>query len=355
MAHSPFDHVKDHPYFETSPTIGLGWWAEVHGHQAFGIHLPTILGIQITKFMVLQLIAASAVMLIMWGLSSRVKSGEPVRGRFWNFWEALVMFIRNEVVRPTIGHDHHDHHDHSHDPDGPWAGTDPEHSGGAYLATHSEAAQDAGEAAMDRLASHGAGPLDDVMAAPYAEGGAHPADKYLPFVATLFFYILICNLLGMVPWMGSPTGSISVTGALAVITLIAVFMFGIQALGLQRFTLNFCPSGVPSFLVPLIWVIEAGGLLIKHFVLAVRLFANMMAGHVVLAVFLLFIYDFAVHPDTHELLSFGEVPTLYWVILPASILGQVAISLLELFVAFLQSYIFAFLATLFIATVVHEH
>ncbi len=354
MAHSPFDHVKDSTYFETSPTLQIGW--EHHGH--FGIHLPNILGFQVTKFMVLQVVAAAVVGFVMWGLSRRVATGEPVKGRFWNFWETLVMFIRNEVVRPTIGHGHHhdDHGDgHAHDPDGPWNGTDPAHTGRAYLATASEPPADAAEAAMDRLAEHGSGPVDEVMAAVHAEGGPHPADKYLPFVATLFFYILICNLLGMVPWLGSPTGDISVTAALAVCTFVAVVAFGVSEMGPAKFAGNFCPSGVPGFLVPVIWAIEVFGMFIKHFVLAVRLFANMMAGHVVLAVFLLFIYQFAVNETTHTALSFGEVPALYWIVMPASIFGQVAISLLELFVAFLQSYIFAFLATLFIASVVHEH
>ena len=95
------------------------------------------------------------------------------------------------------------------------------------------------------------------------------------------------------------------------------------------------------FLVPMIWVIELVGLLIRHSVLAVRLFANMMAGHTVIAVILGFIA--------------AADGWLFYVVTPASILGQVAIGMLELFVAFLQAYIFAFLATLFIGMAVHQH
>jgi F-type H+-transporting ATPase subunit a len=347
MAHSPLDHVKDAHYFETSETLGLGW--EEHGH--YGIHLPEIAGLQVTKFMVLQVVAAIIVMLVLYGLGRKVRSGSPVRGRFWNFWEALVMFLRNEVVRPTIGDGHHDHGEHghdehgpTHDPNGMWHGHDPAHQGGAYMAVEGKLPDDHGEAAADRLAEHGSGPLSDMMASPHVEGGPHPADKYLPFVGTLFFYILVCNLLGMIPWMGSATGDISVTLALAGIALVFTFVYGIQAMGASGFAKNLCPGGVPPVLIPLVWVIEALGLFIKHGVLAVRLFANMMAGHVVLAVFLGFIAMEGVAGTN-----------LFYAVAPTSVLAQVAISLLELFVAFLQAYIFAFLATLFIASVIHEH
>ena len=92
----------------------------------------------------------------------------------------------------------------------------------------------------------------------------------------------------------------------------------------------------------MIWLIEVVGFLIKHGVLAVRLFANIMAGHTVIAVILGFI---AVTANSW----------LYYLVLPSSILGQVAIGMLELFVAFLQAYIFAFLASLFISAVVNPH
>ena len=95
-------------------------------------------------------------------------------------------------------------------------------------------------------------------------------------------------------------------------------------------------------LVPVIWVIEFVGFVIKHGVLAVRLFANIMAGHTVIAVILGFIAATA-----------GSA--LWYGVMPASIFGQVAIGMLELFVAFLQAYIFAFLAALFIRAAIHPH
>jgi len=95
----------------------------------------------------------------------------------------------------------------------------------------------------------------------------------------------------------------------------------------------------------MIWLIEVLGLFIKHGVLAVRLFANMMGGHTVVAMILGFI-AIAAHSPT---------PWLYYLVVPSSILGQVGIGLLELFVAFLQAYVFAFLTALFIGTAIHPH
>jgi len=176
--------------------------------------------------------------------------------------------------------------------------------------------------------------------------GSHPADKYLPFIWTSFFFVLFCNLLGAVPWLGSATAEINVTGAMAIVAFGAVLIYGTAEMGPAGFWKNLVPGmDLPGplkiVLVPMIWVIEFGGLLIKHGVLAVRLFANIMAGHTVIAVILGFIT-----------MAHGA---MYWMVLPSSILGQVAIGMLELFVAFLQAYIFAFLATLFIGAAIHEH
>ena len=283
-----FHHVRDSHAFEIP--------------QFLGGEIPLPLGL--TKFMLLQVVALVAALLIFRGLAQRVQSGQPVQGRWWNFWEALAMFIRDEVVRPTIGTGHHDD-DHGH--------------------------------------SHG----DDSSGHEHAATGAHPADRYLPFVWSVFFYVLFCNLLGAIPWLGAATGEINVTAVLAVVTFGAVVMYGSQELGAGKFWLSLAPSmelpgGMKYILLPMIWLIELLGLFIKHGVLAVRLFANMMAGHTVIAVILGFI---AMVADSG----------LFYVVLPASIFGQVFISALELFVAFLQAYIFAFLATLFIGMAVHPH
>jgi len=256
---------------------------------------------------VLQLVAAGLTFVIFRGLSKRVQSGEPTRGRFWNFWEVLALYIRDEVVRPTIGDHHHDDHG------------DDDHGG------------------------NGHGDSD------YTAKAGHDADRFLPFIWSCFFYILFCNLLGAVPMLGSPTGAISVTIPLAIAVFVHNIIAGTRQFGFIGFLANQCPPmDVPPLmkmaLVPLIWVLEILGLVIKHVVLAIRLFANIMAGHTVVGVMLGFIA------------ADGVAGTgMAYLVTPASIFGQVAIGLLELFVAFLQAYVFAFLATMFLSTCVHSH
>jgi F-type H+-transporting ATPase subunit a len=160
---------------------------------------------------------------------------------------------------------------------------------------------------------------------------------------------LICNLLGALPWLGSATGEINVTGALAVTVFGTVIAYGSKELGFAGFWKALCPhmdvpGALKPLLIPMIWCIELLGLFIKHGVLAVRLFANIMAGHTVIAVFL----GFIAMPGIVD-------SALFYIVTPSSILAQVGVGMLELFVAFLQAYIFSFLATLFISTAVHPH
>lgn len=315
-----FHHVRDAVNFELpgflSPT---GHSPNLPSFDLLGHHF------QVTKFMVLQVVAGLLTLIIFWGLSRHVRSGRPARGRFWNFWEMLAVAIRDEVARPAIGTGHH--HDEASHGDG-----HVEHHGDAHHdhATHGHH-------------GHGHG---------IAEMGAHPADKYVPYVWSCFFYVLFCNLLGALPWLGSATGHLAVTVALAVATLIMVIKSGSEKLGVAGYWVALVPTmdlpGAMAYaLKPMIWVIEFVGLMIKHGVLAVRLFANIMAGHTVIAVVLSYI-ALAGSPEF-------PYPALYWVIMPASIFGQLGIGMLELFVAFLQAYVFAFLASLFIGAAVHPH
>ena len=316
-----FHHIRDSIHFELPgflggatpdlPLINLGF------HQ-----------LQITKFMVLQIVAGLLVLVIFSGLARHIRSGRPARGWFWNFWELLAVAIRDDVARPAIGTGHH------HDDISPGDGHDAQHADGSDL-------QHEGGYLSSPAQGHG---IEDT--------GSHPADKYLPFVWSCFFFVLFCNLLGAVPWLGSATGHIAVTGALAVVTMVYVIKSGSEKLGPAGFWKSLVPSmdlpGVMGLILkPMIWVIEFFGLLIKHGVLAVRLFANIMAGHTVIAVILGYIAVAGA--------SDFPYPILYWVITPASVLGQVGIGMLELFVAFLQAYVFAFLAALFIGTAVHPH
>jgi F-type H+-transporting ATPase subunit a len=146
--------------------------------------------------------------------------------------------------------------------------------------------------------------------------------------------------------MASATGNINVTAVLAVMTLGTVILAGMREMGVVGFWVGIVPHlDVPWWLKPPLWglmfVIEVAGLLIRHVVLAVRLFANMFAGHVVLAVILGFI-----------LVAHGF---LFYPVMAASVVGVILLSLLELFVAFLQAYIFTFLSALFIGSAVHPH
>jgi F-type H+-transporting ATPase subunit a len=303
-----FHHVRDFPYFHFPFETHL--W--LPGFNLFGHHF------QLTKFMVLQVVAGLFVLWVFRGLSRRIASGQAARGGWWNFWETLALYIRDNVVRPTIGDgEHHGHEEHGPDDHG-----------------HEEHAH----------ASHG----DDHADAH--ELSSHPADKYLPYVWTCFFYVLVCNLLGAFPWLGSPTGEINVTGALAFVTVVTVIVYGSQRSGFVGFWLSLAPGMELSpmmkvILVPVIWIIELAGFVIKHGVLAIRLFANMMGGHTVVAVIMLFI-AMAAHSSSHW---------LYYVVVPSSIFGQIFVGTLELLFAFVQAYIFAFLATLFIGMAVHPH
>jgi F-type H+-transporting ATPase subunit a len=183
--------------------------------------------------------------------------------------------------------------------------------------------------------------------------GEHDADKYLPFLWTLGLFILFNNLLGMIPWMGSPTASIYMTGALALCSFILMHGAAIAKMGPIHYVKSLWPHidlppmfGVGivfGFVIKLmIFVIELFGTVIKSGVLAVRLFANMFAGHVVLATILLFIVAARNLPFP----AWGGISVL-------SVLGVVALSLLELFVAFLQAYLFVFLTSLFMGMALH--
>jgi F-type H+-transporting ATPase subunit a len=179
--------------------------------------------------------------------------------------------------------------------------------------------------------------------------GHHDADRFLPFLLTVFFFVLVLNLLGLVPWFGSATGALATTGALAIFTFGVVLFAGMAKLGPVGFWLAQVPhmevpAAVGVFVKPMIFGIEVLGMCIKHFILAMRLLANMLAGHLVLAVIMAFIAVAA-----------SKSMLLFWGVMPASVLGSVVLSMLELLVAFIQAYVFTFLSALFIGMAVHPH
>ncbi len=264
MAVSPFEHVMDTRTWHFLESLGVK------------LHLPFIL----TKFMVLELIVVGLMAAIFIPLARQARNGEPVRGRFWNAFESLLTFIRDQVAKPTIGE--------------------------------------------------------------------HDADRFVPFLWTMFIFILFCNLLGLIPFMGSPTASISVTGGLALCSFVVIHGSAVAKMGLVHYLKSYVPHlgelpfGMGYLLIPMIVGIEAFGNLIKAIILAVRLFANMFAGHTVLAVILLFI-AMAKHTAWY----------LFWPVTFTSVLGVAALSLLELLVGFIQAYVFVFLTAIFLGSTLH--
>jgi F-type H+-transporting ATPase subunit a len=172
----------------------------------------------------------------------------------------------------------------------------------------------------------------------------HGADAYTPFILTIFFFIWFMNLIGLTPLGVTATGNLSVTAALAVIAFIVTEISGLLALGPAGYarTIFYVPAGLPTVLKPVMLLImtpvEFIGKLTKPFALAVRLFANMMAGHtLILAVLgLIFVYQ-----------GFG--------VAAGSVLIASVLMILELFVATLQAYIFAMLTSVFIGLIRHAH
>ena len=172
--------------------------------------------------------------------------------------------------------------------------------------------------------------------------GPH-GEKFVPFVLTLFFFILFANLFGLIPYGSTATGNISVTATLAIITFIVVEIAGMRAQGAGYLsTIFYWNKDLPMYMrVPMFLImspVEFIGKLTKPFALAIRLFANMTAGHVVVLALIGLIF------------TFGS-----YIVAPAPVLMSVAIMLLELFVAFLQAFIFALLASVFIGQIRSAH
>jgi F-type H+-transporting ATPase subunit a len=179
-------------------------------------------------------------------------------------------------------------------------------------------------------------------------------DRFIKYIWSVFFFILTMNLLGLIPlpaisklfvhWPigGTATSNIWVTGTLAITTLLMMVLNGIR-IGGKDYLAHFCPG--PLWLAPILVPVELLGLLAKTFALAVRLFANMVAGHTLLAVLLGFILSAGV----------GAGAAVGFAVAVPVVLGSVAITMLEIFVAFLQAFIFTFLTTLFIGMSIVFH
>ncbi|MBI2504384.1 MAG: F0F1 ATP synthase subunit A [Candidatus Latescibacteria bacterium] len=233
------------------------------------LHLPQFdpiygIDLSITRHVVMMWVASALLIGILW-LAFRRRALVP--GRLGNFFETIVVFLRDEVVMPTMG----------------------------------------------------------------AEGRA-----YLPYLLTAFFFILSCNLLGLVPYAATATGNVNVTAALALMTFLLTLAAGVQHNGLFGYCKSLIPHGLPVWLLPIMIPVELVSMFSRPFALCIRLFANMIAGHMVILVFL------------------GIIILLkaLW-LAPFSVAFAAAIYLLEIFIAFVQAFIFTLLSTLFISMAAH--
>lgn len=177
----------------------------------------------------------------------------------------------------------------------------------------------------------------------------HKGAKFAPYILTLFWLILYCNLLGLLPFGATATGNLAVTGALALTALVTIEVSGMVALGPKGYakTIVFVPpgtTGVTAVLLTLIMIpVELIGKIVKPFALMLRLFANMTAGHFVILSLMGMIF------------IFGHLSYARWAIAGGSVAFMLFMYALELFVAFLQAYIFALLVSVFIGLMQHEH
>jgi len=263
-----------------------------NSHEFLGVELPRFAPVHIggltidfspTKHLVFMLVAATLVALV-FVLSARAIAqaqavGRPAKG-FAGAMEATALYIRQEVILPNVGH-------------------------------------------------HGEG--------------------FVPYLLTLFFFILAMNLLGLLPGGATATGNIAVTAALAVMAFFVIEVTGMRALGTKGYlkTIFYLPQGLPGgiggtalkvLLLAVMTPIELIGKLAKPFALAVRLFANMTSGHVLVL----------------ALIGLTFIFKSYAVGVAAAGLAT-GVMLLELFVAFLQAFVFTLLTSVFIGLMRAEH
>ena len=162
-------------------------------------------------------------------------------------------------------------------------------------------------------------------------------ERFVPYLLTLFFFILFGNFLGLIPFSATFTSNIAVTATLAIFSFFVIQLGGIKQHGFFGYFKGLIPHGIPVPLLPLMAVVELLGLFRKPFALAIRLFANMIAGHTVILALLGLIFFMG---------------TIF--VAPVSVLFALFIYLLEILVALIQAYIFTILTSLFIGMAVHQ-
>ena len=294
--HSPLDHTVPH---DISPTL---FEIPVGGGDIPALNIyDGMYQFAITNHLMMTAVVGVSVVLVFWFVAQRVRvQGEGLqayltRGRFSQLFETMCTFIRDEVARPNL---------------------------------------------------------------------RELTDKYIYYIWTIFFFVLFANVMGLLPigsltylitgdlhsyhLGGTATGNLSLIVVLAALSFIAVLYICIKETGLKTFLAHFNPIGWddPKMLligIPL-YVLEWVGLIIKCVVLAMRLFGTMMAGHLVIAAFIGLI--FMAVKVSHGLAFGVELAVIF---------GGIALTLLELFICFLQAFIFTFLTVLFISLVATHH
>ena len=273
-------HAKDGTYFHFPwgnayiPEFLSGYWTIEGGDGGLGI----------TKFIVLEMVIAVMLLAIFIPMAVCLRGGKPAKGRLWNMFEVMLVYLRDNVIVPSIG-------------------------------------------------------------------SKKDAAPYVPYLWTLFFFILFCNLFGLVPWMGSPTASITVTVTLALLTLCIVITTGILRHGPVGFWTGMVPEiegkvgpiNLAMVLSPILFVLEIFSFFVKHVSLCIRLMANMFGGALILAVLVAFIP-----------MAAWSIAALIPVTI-ASVFAAVAVYFLKLLVGFLQAYIFTFLTSIYIGMAIHQH
>ena len=170
----------------------------------------------------------------------------------------------------------------------------------------------------------------------------HDGRKFTPLLLSFFFFILIAAFLGLLPFSATATGNVSVTLGLAAVSFLAMQYAGISKYGVVRHFTGMIPPGLPWFLVPIMIPVELLGMFSKPFALTIRLFANMLAGHMVITALLMLV------PLTAAISTFFGVSMI-----PVSLGLALFVMLLELLVAFIQAFIFTLLSAIFIGMFAH--
>ena len=250
-------HVMDGNYLDFSPFFKL----YLPHFELFGIDLS------ITRHVLFMWIGSVLLFIVMTRVAKAYKSSMVPKG-FTNFWELFIVFVRDEIAKPTIG---------------------------------------------------------------------KGFEKFLPYLLTAFFFILFGNFLGLIPFSATFTSNIAVTATMAIFSFLVTQFGGMRSNGVFGYFKGLIPHGVPVLLLPIMIVVEFLGLLTKPFALAIRLFANMTAGHIVVYALISLIF---------------VMQNVAWAGL--AIPMALFIYSLEILVALLQAYIFTILSGLFIGMAVHQ-